>query len=366
MYVLLSMSAFAAPTPSVTGGRRSLQGHIPSVVSQLRPIGTLPGDTNLNLAIGLPLRNREALTNLLTQIYDPASPGYRHYLTPQQFTEQFGPTPEQYQAVMVFARTNGLEIKGTHPNRLLLDIRGKAADIQRTFHATLSLYQHPTESRAFYAPENEPSVEAALPVLDVSGLDNLRRPHPKNLQVRPLGQGVKPKAGSGPNGTYMGKDFRAVYARGTTMTGAGQTLGVLEFDGYYASDISSYLSQAGLSSVPLQNVLLDGFNGVPTTGANSGNSEVALDIELAIAMAPGLSKVLVYEADPNYGLGNDIISRMATDNLAAQLSCSWDFGTGPSATTEQIFQQLAAQGQSFFNASGDAGAYKGSVPVIPI
>src|SRR5205814_710259 len=144
--------------------------------------------------------------------------------------------------------------------------------------------------------------------------------------VLPLDRGAKPKpkAGSGPSGTYMGKDFRAVYARNTPLTGAGQAVGLLEFDGYYATDITSYLSQAGLANVPLQNVLLDGFNGMPTPGPNSNNSEVALDIEVAAAMAPGLSKIIVYEADPGYGIANDIISRMATDNLAAQLSCSWD------------------------------------------
>jgi subtilase family serine protease len=327
----------------------------------------MPSETNLNLAIGLPLRNREALTNLLEDLYNPASPNYRHYLTPEQFTERFGPTPEQYQAVIAFARTNGLTVTGKHPNRLLLDVRGKVSDIQNAFHTTLRLYSHPTEARAFYAPDTEPSVERALPVLDVSGLNNLTRPHPKSLRVMPDNQGSTPtsKGGSGPSGTYIGQDFRGAYARGTTLTGAGQVLGLLEFDGYYPSDITSYETLASLPNVPIQTVLIDGFNGIPITGPNAANNEVALDIEVAISMAPGLSKVLVYESDPIYALPNDIISRMATDNLAAQISCSWNFGTGPSDTTEQIFQQFAAQGQSFFNASGDNGAYSNSV-AIPV
>ena len=51
-----------------------------------------------------------------------------------------------------------------------------------------------------------------------------------------------------------------------------------------------------------------------------------------------------------------IINRMATDNLAKQLSCSWTFGSIVDATRDQIFQQYTAQGQSFFQASGDSGA----------
>src|SRR4051794_30185542 len=71
-----------------------VQGHVPKAVaeSKLQPLGRLPATTNLDLVIMLPLRNKEQLTNLLKAIYDPADPMYRRYLTPQRFTEMFGPT----------------------------------------------------------------------------------------------------------------------------------------------------------------------------------------------------------------------------------------------------------------------------------
>jgi subtilase family serine protease len=69
--------------------------------------------------------------------------------------------------------------------------------------------------------------------------------------------------------------------------------------------------------------------------------------------------VIVYEA-PNSSPWEDILSRMANDNRAKQLSCSWGGGP-PNSTAEQIFQQMAAQGQTFFNASGDDDAFTGSV-----
>jgi len=84
-----------------------------------------------------------------------------------------------------------------------------------------------------------------------------------------------------------------------------------------------------------------------------------MDIELAISMAPGLSQVIVYEAPNDAAYGNDLLNRIATDNLAKQLSCSW--GLGINASTEQIFRQFAAQGQSFFFASGDSGAFSGAI-----
>src|SRR5665811_1892427 len=125
-------------------------------------------------------------------------------------------------------------------------------------------------------------------------------------------------------------------------------IGLVQFDGFYASDITSYETAAGLPAVPLQTVLLDSFSGTPTTGADSGNIEVSLDIEMAISMAPGLSKIVVFEGNPASGffIPNDVLNNMAASNTIKNLSCSWGWTGGPSATTENIFLQMAAQGQS--------------------
>jgi uncharacterized repeat protein (TIGR01451 family) len=337
---------------------RTLQGHVPGAAANLPSVGRLPSSQRLDLALGLPLRNREALNNLLRELYDPLSPQYHQFLTPEQFTELFGPSLEDYERLINFAQANGFTVTRTHDNRVLLDVNASVGDIERVFRVTMRLYEHPVESRRFYAPDAEPTVDISVPILDISGLENFHLPrplvHPK-AESSPT-RGAQPQLGSGPGGTFRGSDFRAAYAPKVAATGIGQTVGLLEFDGYYASDITSYENQTGLPTVPLTNVLLDGYNGSP----GSGNIEVALDIEMAIAMAPGLSQVIVYEAGPS-GIPNDILNRMATDNLAKQLSSSWTWSGGPDLTTDQIFQQLASQGQSFFQACGDSGAYTGLV-----
>lgn len=339
--------------------RQSLRGHVPEAVARLHlpPVGRLPATDRLNLAIGLPLRNKPGLENLLQQIYDPTSTNYHHYLTPEQFTERFGPTEQDYQALIAFARANGLTVTGEHPNRVLLDVSAKAADVERIFHVTMRVYQHPKEARTFFAPDVEPSMDIALPILHISGLDNYSLPHP-NLKKKPANQtaGATAHSGSGPGGAYLGIDFRAAYIPGVSLDGSGQTVGLLEFDGYYPNDIVSYESQAGLPNVPLSNVAVDG--GVSNPG--SGDVEVALDIEMVASMAPGVSEVIVYEA-PNPSPWPDLLNRIANDNLAKQISCSWGGGS-PDPTSEEIFQQMASQGQSFFNASGDSDAFTGSVP----
>jgi len=340
-----------------------LHSQRPVILGQLRPVGKLSSSTNLQLAIGLPLRNLPALTNLLQQVYDPASPNYRHYLTPEQFTAQFGPTKEDYQKVIAFAKAHGLKVTATHPNRVLLDVSGPVPNIEKALHVNMQVYQHPTEKRTFYAPDADPSLDLDVPIVEISGLNNFALPHPK-LQMKPMNApsakaAATPNSGSGVNGTYMGKDFRAAYLPGVTLDGTGQTVGLLQFDGYTASDIAYYETQAGLPSVPLQNVLLDGFSGHPT--GSGGEVEVSLDIEMSVSMAPNLTKVIVYEAGPS-GSWHDMLNRMANDNLAKQLSCSWYIpGGSADAVADGIFQQMALQGQSFFDASGDDDAYTGLI-----
>ncbi len=349
----LALASLTGPSRGAVTGLKTLSGHVPAVVSQLAPVGRLEATNHLRLAIGLPLRNREALTNLLRQIYDPASPSYRHYLTPEEFTQQFGPTPEDYQAVLDFANTNGLTVEHTHANRALVDVAGTSADVEQAFHVNMMTYHHPTEARDFYAPDTEPSVAASLPVLAVQGINNYVQPHPM-LQKRPASL-PRSSIGSGPQGGYIGQDFRNAYVPGNPLTGVNQTVGLLQFDGYYASDIQTYETLAGLTNVPLQNVLLDGFNGTP----GGANDEVCLDIEMVISMAPALAGVVVFEAGP-FGYPDDILSSMASSNQIKQLSSSWGYGTDP--TSDQFYLQFALQGQTYFNCSGDGDAWVGAIP----
>ncbi len=333
-------------------GNQTLPGHVPQAVSRLhlQPIGRLPATNRLHLAIGLPLRYEEALTNLLERLYDPTSSKYHHYLTPEQFRERFGPTEQDYASVINFAKKNGLEVVGMFDNRVLLDVSGKVSDIERAFQITLRTYPHPRENREFYAPDVEPSVETNVHILDVSGLDNYTLPHPMLHVVSPAGSAV-PSTGSGPLGNYWGIDFRNAFVPGVELDGSGQMVGLVDFtNGYYASDIASYETRTHLPNVPLQQVLLDNSSGEP-----SGNTgEASLDIDMVISMATNLAEVVIFQGD----IWDDILNTMASSNYYSikQFSSSWSFG-GPSSTSDQILEQMAVQGQSFFMASGDGDAW---------
>jgi hypothetical protein len=329
--------------------RHFLHGHVPAVVARLQAQGLLPATNQLQLAIGLPLRNEAALNEFIRELYDPGSTNFHKFLSPEEFTARFGPTESDYQSLVQFAATNGFTVVGRHGNRLVLDVEADATNVERAFQIMLRTYRHPTEPRDFYAPDAEPSVPTNLPVADIWGLSDYGRAQPLLRPADPLR--ARALSGSGSSGYYEGNDFRNAYVPGTTLNGAGQSVGLLEFSSYYKFDITNYENTIGLTRlVPLTNVLV-GF-GNPS---HANNDEVALDIEVAIAMAPGLSQVIVYEeqsVNPS-----SILSQMANDNLAKQLSCSWTWSGGPDTTVESAFKQMAAQGQSFFQASGDDDAY---------
>lgn len=346
-------------------GSQLIPGHVPAVTAHLQPLRHLEGTNVLKLAIGLPWRDKPGLTNLLQQIYDPTSPNYHKYLTVAQFTERFGPTPADYEAVVVFATSHHLRVTGAHRNRALVDVEGAVGDIEKALNVTMQVYQHPTEHREFYAPDRDPSVDLNTPLLHISGLDSYNLPHPLSHKV-PLPKGRLHYSsnggtnaplngnGSGPSGTFLGYDFRNAYIPGVALTGVGQNAGLVEFDAYYTSDILNYEQQAGLPNETLVNIPIDGGVSVP----GGGVGEVSLDIEMVMAMAPGISTIYVYEA-PNPSPCDDILNRMATDDSSKQLSSSWGLSTDP--TSEQIFQEFGAQGQSFYQASGDSDAYVGVI-----
>jgi subtilase family serine protease len=356
IFTLTLLSAFGVQA----AGRQVLAGHVPAATATQKAVDHLPATQSLHLAISLPLRNQAALDKLLKDLYDPASPSFHHFLNPAQFAAAFGTTEKDYQAVVGFAKTNGLAVTTTHKNRLLLEVDAPVADVERVFHVKMGVYQHPTEKRTFYSPDVEPSLDLDIPLLFVAGLNNYEVPH-SNVHLQPLARRGEPIANGGAetDSTFIGLDFRAAYVPGVALTGTGQSVGLLEFDSYYPADVTDYLADAngGLtnSAVAVTSEAVASMTGYP----QSGESEVALDIDMAISMAPGLSKVVVYEAPGSGSYADALLNAMANDDSCAQLSCSWSgfYDSG----VPQAFAQFAAQGQTFFIASGDDGAYTGSV-----
>jgi kumamolisin len=320
-------------------------------------VGRLAASQNMHLVITLPLRNEDQLDQLLTGLYDPTSPSYRQFLTVAQFTERFGPTQAEYDAAINFARENGLSVEGTSPNRLNLQVSGTAANVEAAFHINLGVYQHPTEKRTFFAPDREPTTNLTFSLWHISGLDNYSIPHPAGLEKRQDDASSIPNAtsGSGPSASFLGSDMRAAYYGGTALTGAGQSVGLLEYYGTDLADLNTYFTNAKqTNSVPITLLSTDGTNTscVDTTaGGSCDDTEQTLDMTQALGMAPGLSSLVMYVGSTDAAIFN----AMATASpLNAQLSSSWTWYPADPTTDDPYFKEFAVQGQNLFQAAGDS------------
>ncbi len=342
------------------------------LVSRARLLGAASAQQQLNLSIGLQLRNQQELHMLLSDMYDPHSPMYHRFLTPQQFVDEFGPTADQQQQVIDYVRQAGLHITHIASNGLLIDASATVAQAEAAFHVSIKTYQ--LGSKVFYANTTPPIIPGSLASLiaSIGGLDNSVQMHPLSHLVNPRHGKPKPALGNkphstlaqphaGPGGGYAPADLNGAYDA-TPLLQAGiqgnnQTVAVFELDGYPSSDVTQYFQTYNLGNPSITNVLVDGFDG----SAGSGAIEVDLDIEVVAAMAPKAAQI-VYEG-PNTTQGvNDTYNQIVTDNKAQITTISWGLceaqsGNAELQTLDNIFSQGASQGIAIYAASGDSGAY---------
>ena len=337
--------------------------HVRDVVvnGQAKSVGRVPAGQPMRLVLVLPHRDQAGLESLLQELYDPSSPSYRQFLTVEEFTARFGPSQEDYDAVVSFAQAHGFTVVGTSRNRMNVDITGLAANVEEAFHVTMGLYQHPTENRTFYAPDREPTPDLPVTLWHVAGLDNYSVPHPA-LARKKAGTKTNATTGSGPSASFLGSDMRAAYYGGT-LTGTGQSLGLLEYYGTDLADLTTYFHNVGqTNNVPITLLSTDGTSTSCLESSGCDDTEQTLDMTQAIGMAPGLSSLVVYVGSTD----SAIFNAMATHSpLNAQLSSSWTWSPADPNTDNPYFEEFALQGQNLFQAAGDSGAWKSSSEIFP-
>jgi subtilase family serine protease len=163
-----------------------------------------------------------------------------------------------------------------------------------------------------------------------------------------------------------------LYSKGAT--GAGQRIGIVTLASLNPADPQYFWNNVLKISTPADKITLDNVDGgAGAVSATAGSDETTLDVEQSGAIAPGAS-ITVYQA-PNTDAGYlDAFLTAASQNTADSVSSSWgesetflaaSVAAGQESATyvqayDEAFLELAAQGQSTFAASGDAGAYDAS------
>ena len=336
-----------------------LSNHVPSVhiqnaIQRARHLGRMAANSQISLTVSLNLQNQDKLDELLTQLYDPKSAQFGKFLSSEQFAQNFYTSSSDIETISNYLLVQGLQIQERVGNTLR--VSGTAQNIESAFGTEMHEY-HVAEANGSlslkFAASFEPLLRSdiAAKVSGIIGLNNF------SSFVSHAHEAISSKGiGTGPGGGMTPNDIKKAYT--ITGTALGQTLALMELDGYLASDIAGYANVYGLPQVPLTNILIDGFSGA----AGPGALEVVLDIELMMAVAPNAAKILVYEGINSSAGVLNTYARIANDNLAKQVSTSWGSPEQNNSAAflqaeNLIFKQMAAQGQSIYAASGDFGAF---------
>jgi len=374
--VPVSASVIASSSAgALAGSRVALPGSVPSIPSDVARLGPAPAGQMLDLSVILAGQDPAGLAAEVQAVSDPASPSYRHFLSSSEFAVRYGPSASEVQQVSSALRGEGLTVGTPDAGSIVLPVHGDARTVSAAFGTPLESVRLPGGAVSVVNTAS-PLIPAALSgaVTAVVGLDGLT---PQQSMLRHAHAAAAGAAAASPHAVTPPACSSATAGAGATghtstqlansyglsqlftqgRTGIGETIGVVEFEQYAPSDIGVFESCYGLSN-PVRTVTVDGT----PTGSPSGSGESALDIELAAVNAPSAS-ILVYEA-PNEANGSsdlDMLSRIATDDLAQAVTTSWgiceqDNAPGNAGAEGQIFARMATQGQTMVAASGDSGS----------
>jgi kumamolisin len=333
----------------------------------------------LRLTVALEPRDPNGLRALATDASTPGTPAYRHYLSLAQFSRRFGATASQTGAVQAALRARGLVVGPVTANGLTLPVTGTAAQVEQAFSTSILEVRTPGGS-IDYANAQAPALprSVAADVQAVTGLDDLALERPQNVEVaghvlrapasapHVVTGGPQPCSAASAAAQHPGGytadavasayQFAGLYGGGDQ--GAGQTVALVELEPYSPADIATYQS-CYATGVPVSNVDVDGGPGAYTPGV-SNDDEAALDIEQLIGLAPKAS-VVVYQAPDTGAAALAVMSQIVSDDSAKVVATSWGVceavaGTSQMSSENTLLQEAAAQGQSFFAASGDSGS----------
>lgn len=407
---LLSAPAIASQSRPGTSPVRqafsALPGSLPKTTD--RSIGAFHS-AQMSVEVVLAPRHAAELQSMLKSVYIPKSKTYGEWLKEGQFDSLFAPTRSQTSAVAGYLTKSGLKVtKSSSP--FLVNAVGSSSDVSSAFRTNLRTYRDSKGTTYF---QNTSSLELptslASEVLGVVGLTNTVRLHSQVERVAGASKSTtKPSSTSSCETGYVttqelykyvnkGVGFPYGYGGGPgcsgltpTQTnsiygaphvgargkGAGVNLAVFELSAYQHSDIDTWAQTfyGPTYSPPLVDITVDGgpLNPICPTGDTcppayngyAGDIEVDADIETQLAVSPDASHILVYNA-PNDYTGQtelDEYTAIAKQDIAAVVSSSWavcenDVSSGYVQAENEIFEQMALQGQSMFGAQGDTGAF---------
>ncbi len=375
------------PAYAADSARTSLAGHVLPALTESTRIArksASEGDEALTLTVVLNRDDEAGFQQFLADVHDASSADFHRFSDPISLADRFGPSPSTYAAVRAYFAAQGFAVVEDSANRLTLTLRGTIREAQAALAVAIADFS--LGERTFHANENAPSLPAdiAAHVQAIVGLSNLAMPQP-NWFALPLIDAICQLQAAFPIATAPGYTpptqqqlfnecvtalrnlnsywnpggggLRAPFGAGDD-GGSGQTIGLVEFDSYLRTDVQDFLEIAGLPAAQINRLTNVHVNGGAQRGASE--SEVLLDIDTVLAVAPG-ANVVVYDAPFSGATSFQTMFNAMIGNGVSVISNSWAYCEDQTTladveSIDSILQTAAASGISVFNGSGDSGS----------
>jgi Pro-kumamolisin, activation domain/Bacterial Ig-like domain (group 3) len=331
---------------------------------------------------------QEALKQLLAEQQDRSSRNYHKWLTPAQYADQFGLSPNDMNRLTAWMKSEGFTIISIAGGRNEVSFSGTAAQVQSAFKTEIHLYNVNGEQHfANATPLVVPSALTGI-VTGVLGVNNFLM-HPTSRFQASNGPRIRANyydASVGfqnflaPGDIAVMYDINGLYTGTPAINGAGETIAIVGQTDIFLDDINDFRAGFGLTQISSSNCTLSTsglitacndplFKYVLVPGsADPGQAdsisddlpEADLDIEWSGAVAPGAQ--VVYINTPS-GLG--VISSInyalnppqGTAIPATVVSMSYgacEFHNGNDL--EDLLAQGLSEGVTIMSAAGDTGA----------
>lgn len=332
--------------------KSALRGTEHATMPGARAIG--PTDPHQLIEVSVILKHRNQL---------PEPEEQERFLSHSDLAKNYGAEPGQVDKIRQFARENNLQIleRGDEVLRRTITLAGTAAAMEKAFSVELAEYEYEDGTYRGHNGAIQMPEDCAPFVSGVFGLDNRVAAYP-HFRRRSTNRAFGTRASTM---AYTPAKVAKLYNFPQDANGAGQTIGIIELGGgYRPSDLRDYFEALGLQPPAVKCISIDQANNSPTT-AQSLDSAVTQDIEVAAAVAPGVNIAVYFASNTARGF-QDALSCAIHDQLnkPSVLSIGWgnaEVNWTPQSMENfhQVAQEAALLGITIVAASGDNGSSNG-------
>jgi kumamolisin len=308
-----------------------------------------------SMLVGHPRSDEELEIILILRRRKEAANAPELKLSHEDLKELHGADPADIEAVESFAAIHDFSIARMDAGARAVTLAGPLHSLAKAFGAEMELRQ--VGERVIRTRQGSLRVPESLveKVVAVLGFDE-----------RPVAATYRQRADPRADSTSFTPVQVAEAYQFPPNKGKNQTIALIELDGgFRVSDLNAYWKQLGLNNVAITAVGVGGATNKPTGDSESADGEVALDIEVAGAVAPQ-ARLAVYFA-PNTDRGFlDAIHAAVHDTVRKPSVISISWGAPENQWTPQsmnafnaAFQDAALLGITVCAASGDNGSSDG-------